>query len=273
LRTKKIYSKDATYQKFEVLKTNRNKRHRYGQFLVEGVRNINEAIGNGWQIHSFLYAKEKPLSRWARDTIGSIQTEINYELTPALMDELSGKDDTSELMAVVCMRKDDISQIRLSKAPLLMVFDRPSNHGNLGTIIRSCDAFGVDGLIITGHAVDLYAPEVVVASMGSFFKLPAIRIPRNEQLFALIADLKCKYPGFQVMGTTAHGQISLAEVDFSQGTMIMIGNETDGLRRTFRYESDALITIPMARDAAASSLNVGCAASVVLYEVVRQRRG
>ena len=155
MRTKKIYSKDATYQKFEVLKTNRNKRHRYGQFLVEGVRNINEAIGNGWQIHSFLYAKEKPLSRWARDTIGSIQTEINYELTPALMDELSGKDDTSELMAVVCMRKDDISQIRLSKAPLLMVFDRPSNHGNLGTIIRSCDAFGVDGLIITGHAVDL----------------------------------------------------------------------------------------------------------------------
>ena len=75
------------------------------------------------------------------------------------------------------------------------------------------------------------------------------------------------------MGTTAHGLISLAEVDFSQGTMIMIGNETDGLRRTFRYESDALITIPMARDAAASSLNVGCAASVVLYEVVRQRRG
>ena len=160
-----------------MLKTNRNK----GIDTVSSlwrVRNINEAIGNGWQIHSFLYAKEKPLSRWARDTIGSIQTEINYELTPALMDELSGKDDTSELMAVVCMRKDDISQIRLSKAPLLMVFDRPSNHGNLGTIIRSCDAFGVDGLIITGHAVDLYAPEVVVASMGSFFKLPRFAFPK-----------------------------------------------------------------------------------------------
>ena len=272
MKTKRIYSNNATYQKFEVLKTNRNKRHRYSQFFVEGVRNINEAIRNGWQIASFIYSDEKPLSQWARNTIASVKTEGNYELTSELMKDLSGKDDTSELVAIVQMRKVGFSQIHLSEAPLIVVFDRPSNHGNLGTIIRSCDAFVVDGLIITGHAVDLYEPEVIAASMGSFFKLPVIRIANNEDIFAFIQKLKQRFPGFQVVGTTAHAEQNPFDVDMSVPSMIMIGNETNGLRRAFKEHADVLVTIPMAEGSAASSLNVGCAASVVLYEAVRQRR-
>ena len=271
MRTEKINSKSATYQKFEVLKTNRNKRFKYGEFFVEGVRNINNAVANGWQIVSFLYDADRKLSDWAKDKLNTVKTEVNYALRSDLLAELSSKEDTSELLAVIKMKNDDFSRIKLSKAPLIALFDRPSNHGNLGTILRSCDALGVDGLIITGHAVDLYDPDVVSSTMGSFFCVPAIRMADNDSVFSLIDDLKVKYPGFQVVGTTAHNEKQLFEVDFTKPTMLLIGNETEGLRRIYKEKSDVLTTIPMNPNGSASSFNVACAATVMFYEAVRQR--
>lgn len=273
MRTEKINSKSAAYQKFEVLKTNRNKRFKYGEFFVEGVRNINNAVANGWQIVSFLYDADRKLSDWAKDKLNTVRTEVNYALRSDLLAELSSKEDTSELLAVIKMKNDDFSRIKLSDAPLIALFDRPSNHGNLGTILRSCDALGVDGLIITGHAVDLYDPDVVSSTMGSFFCVPAIRIADNDTVFRLIEDLRVKYPGFQVVGTTAHNETQLFEVDFTKPTMLMIGNETEGLRRIYKEQSDVLTTIPMDPNGSASSFNVACAATVMFYEAVRQRFG
>jgi len=267
----KVFSKSADYQKFEVLKTNRNKRYKYNEFFVEGVRNINEAIANGWHIVSLLYAPEKPLSNWARELLSTVHTDVNYELPESLMTELSGKTDTSELLAVINMREDAFSRLPSKESPLFVLFDRPSNKGNLGTILRSCDAMGVDGLIITGHAVDLYDPEVVVSSMGSFFHVPAIRIPDNEQVFAWIAQMRERYPLFQVVGTTAHKEKNVSDIDFNRPTLLMIGNEADGLCRAFKEGCDVLATIPMSLSSSASSLNVACAATVLFYEVGRQR--
>ena len=169
VKTERVYTRSATYQKFEVLKTNRNKRYKYGEFFVEGVRNINNAVENGWEIVSFLYDGDRKLSDWARDKLAAVRTQVNYALRGDLLAALSGKADTSELLAVVKMRDDDFSRIPLSENPLIALFDRPSNHGNLGTILRSCDALGVEGLILTGHGVDLYDPDVVSSTMGSFF--------------------------------------------------------------------------------------------------------
>ncbi len=269
----KIYTKNADYQKFEVLKTNRNKRYRYFEFFVEGVRNINEAIKNGWAFSSFIYTPDKPLSNWARETLQAVKTDVNYELPESLMAELSGKTDTSELMAIIKMREDSFARLPHPANPLYVLFDRPSNKGNLGTIIRSCDAMGVDGLIITGHAVDLYDPDVVVSTMGSLFHTQAIRIPDNEQIFAWIAQMKEQHPGFQVVGTTAHKERSISDVDLRRPTLLMIGNETDGLCRAFKEGCDVLATIPMSDTSSASSLNVACAATVLLYETARQRMG
>lgn len=269
----KIFSKNDIYQKFEVLKTNRNKRYKYNQFLVEGVRNINQAIKSNWYVSSFIFANspEKPLSRWATDLLATVKTEVNYELTDALMQDLSAKEDTSELLAIVEMRQDDSALFFKAENPLLVLFDRPSNHGNLGTIIRSCDALGLDGLVITGHAVDLYAPEVIAASMGSFFKLPVIRMAENQMIFDFFAHLKAKYPGFQVVGTTAHHQQNICDLDLRRPTLLMIGNETDGLCKSFKDACDHLATIPMSAQASASSFNVACAATVLFYEAIRQR--
>ena len=273
MKTQRVTKRDATYQKFEVLKSNRNKRHRYGEFFVEGVRNINHLISEGWTVNSFLYSGEAKLSDWARDILKAVPTKVNYELTDELMAELSGKTDASELMAIVQMRPNDPAQIRPGKNPLLVLFDRPSNRGNLGTIIRSIDAFGLDGLVVTGHSVDLYDPETIVASMGSFFKVPSVRIEDNQSIREWIQGLKAKHPGFQVVGTSAHAECSLFDADLTAPTLLLIGNETDGLSRKLAEISDRMVKIPMSSSSSASSLNVACAASILFYEAIRQRKG
>ena len=266
----KVFTKNNIFQKFEVLKTNRNKRYRYHEFFVEGVRSLNEAVRNNWKIKSFVYDKNN-LSDWAKDMINKVNTDMNYCLTPELMKELSGKEDTSELMAVIEMREDELEQVTLSEKPFIVLFDRPSNRGNLGTMIRSCDALGVDMLIITGHAVDLYDTDVVVSAMGSFFKLPVIRISDNKALFEYIDKLKKRYTDFTTIGTTAHNEDPVYSINLTSPLMLMMGNETMGLNKTLKEYCDLLCTIPMFENSYATSFNVSCAASILMYEITRQR--
>lgn len=270
MKETKIFSKNNAYQKFETLKTNRNKRYRYHEFLVEGVRSLNEAVKNHWKIKSFLYDRNH-LSGWAEDMINKVETDMNYCLTPELMKDLSGKEDTSELMAVIEMREDSLEHIKLSENPFIVLFDRPSNKGNLGTMIRSCDALGADMLVITGHSVDLYDTDVVVSAMGSFFNLPVVRISDHNVLFEYIAQLKKKYPGFITIGTTAHGETPIYSADLTSPLMLMMGNETMGLSKAFKEYCDRLCTIPMSEKSYATSFNVSCAASILMYEITRQR--
>lgn len=266
----KVFTKNNIFQKFEVLKTNRNKRYRYHEFFVEGVRSLNEAVRNNWKIKSFVYDKNN-LSDWAKDMINKVNTDMNYCLTPELMKELSGKEDTSELMAVIEMREDELEQVTLSEKPFIVLFDRPSNRGNLGTMIRSCDALGVDMLIITGHAVDLYDTDVVVSAIGSFFKLPVIRISDNKALFEYIDKLKKRYTDFTTIGTTAHNEDPVYSINLTSPLMLMMGNETMGLNKTLKEYCDLLCTIPMSENSYATSFNVSCAASILMYEITRQR--
>ena len=175
-------------------------------------------------------------------------------------------------MAIIEMREDKLENVTLSKAPFIVLFDRPSNKGNLGTIIRSCDSLGADMLIITGHAVDLYDPDVVVSAMGSFFNMPVIRIEDNNDLYVYIDKLREKYPDLIVAGSTAHKEKSIEEIDFTRPLVLMIGNETMGLNKAFKEYCDVLCTIPMNEKSYATSFNVGCAASIMMYEVTRQRR-
>lgn len=265
-----ITNKNNHYQRFEVLKTNRNKRYKYNEFLVEGVRSLKEAVNNGWHIRSLIYDKNN-LSDWAKDMIHTVKTEVNYNLTPSLLKELSDKEDTSELMAVIEMREDSLDKIELSDNPFIVLFDRPSNKGNLGTMIRSCDALGADLLIITGHAVDLYEPDVVVAAMGSFFNLPVVRVADNHTLFQYIEKVRRQYPEFTIVGTTAHKETPIYHTDLSGSVMLMMGNETMGLNKTFKEYCDVLCTIPMAEKSYATSFNVSCAGAILMYEITRQR--
>ena len=174
-------------------------------------------------------------------------------------------------MAFISMRDDQLNNVPLSDNPFIVLFDRPSNKGNLGTMIRSCDAMGADLLIITGHAVDLYEPDVIVAAMGSFFNLPVVRVEDTQKLHQYIENLRTRYPNFMVVGTTAHKENPVYHTDLSGPVLLMMGNETMGLNRAFKECCDVLCTIPMSERSYASSFNVSCAGAILMYEIVRQR--
>lgn len=273
--TTRIYARNAEFQKLEVLQTNRNKRHRYGEFLVEGVRNINEAVENGWEILSFIHGDTAGLSNWALGHLRGTRTRGNLQLTPELMAAISGKTDTSELMAVVAMRPANrLDLSRLSANPLIALFDRPSNKGNLGAVLRSCDALGVEALLLTGHCVDLYDPETVQASMGSMFRVPAPHIADNANIGELLAELtaRCVPRPLAVVGTSAHATLDIFDCDLTGPTVLMLGNEADGLCQFLREAGTVMARIPMSPASGASSLNVACAATALFYEAARQRR-
>ena len=176
-------------------------------------------------------------------------------------------------MAIVKMREDNIKQIKMGDYPLLAIFDRPSNKGNLGTMIRSCDALGVNGLIITGHSVDLYDPDVIASSMGSFFKVPVIRMTENLTLLDWVEDMRKSYPRLTIVGSSSHADKKIYEIDLTVPTIFLIGNETVGLNNNLTELSDIMTTIPMDINSSATSFNVSCAATVMFYEAVRQRKG
>lgn len=267
-----IGKRNASYQQLQGLRDNRTRRLRQGAFFVEGVRNINQAIAAGWKIRSLIYA-DGELSDWARGILASADTEVNYQLTGELMAGLSGKEDVSELMAVVEMKRPQRWRVagKDTDTPLLVLFDRPGNKGNLGTILRTCDALGADGLILTGHGVDPYDPEVLQASMGSFFRVPVRQVESNEEMDTLLGELRKKYPALQLIGTTSHREKPVYRQPLTGPVMILLGNETLGLSRRYKEMADVLCSIPMADTSSASSLNVGCAASILLYEAARQR--
>jgi 23S rRNA (uridine2479-2'-O)-methyltransferase len=268
-RVIRIYTENADYQHIEALRRNRAKRQRHREFFVEGVRPINVALRHGWRVNAFVYALERRLSDWAAGILEGSAAALHVELPERLLEQLSLKDEASELLAVVAMPEDRLERIRVGEPPLVVVFDRPVSPGNLGTLIRSCDAFGADGLVISGHACDLYDPETIRASTGSIFALPAVRLPSHAELLPWLGRLRERHPGLQVVGTDEHGEHEVAAHDFTRPTVLLLGNETRGLSAAYRALADAAVRIPIG--GSASSLNVAVAGSIVLYEASRQR--
>jgi len=263
-------SKNNDFQKVDVLKRNRKKRSKNNAFFVEGAKSINNAVENGWKIETFIYAYEASLSHWAKALLEKAEADLHLELSTSLMEALSDKEEGTELLAVVSIPKDDLSRLPVHKDMIIVIFDRPSNYGNLGTLIRTCEALKVDGIIISGHAVDLYDTRTIRASLGTFFSVPIIRVDSPEEVAAWVKTVKLKEKDFKVIASTAKTEVSVDEADLSKGLALMIGNETMGLSHRFKEMSDEMVKIPMYGQI--TSFNVACAASIMIYEIERQRR-
>jgi tRNA G18 (ribose-2'-O)-methylase SpoU len=265
----RVSGRNARFQQWAALLGNRTKRQRRGEFLVQGVRSISMAVEHGWQIRELLYDSGARLSGWARETLTGVPAE-KVAVSRELMHELGGKADTvPELLAVIAVPDDDLRRIPAGPTMLTVVFDRPTSPGNIGTLVRSADAFGASGVIVTGHAADVYDPKAVRASTGSLFALPVIRVPCHQAVLSWVADVRATGIGVGVMGTDERGGLDITEYDLTQPTLALIGNETAGLSSAWHAACDQLVRIPML--GSASSLNAATAASVVLYESARQR--
>jgi TrmH family RNA methyltransferase len=170
------------------------------------------------------------------------------------------------------MPPDDLARLgRPAGSLLVTVFDRPANPGNIGTLIRSADAFGGTGLVVTGHGADPYDPRCVRASTGSFFSVPVVRAPSHQEVIDWVGALRSAGSPVVVVGTDETGAVDVREADLAQPVLLVIGNETTGLTAAWRAECDVLVSLPMT--GSASSLNAATAGSIVLYEAMHQRSG
>ena len=271
----RITSRNARFQQWQSLLTNRNKRQRAREFLVQGVRPVTVAVERGWPVRTLIHSTERPLSRWAEDLVRDTRAE-RVAMAPGLLAELGEKNEAApELVAVLEMPEDDLARIgpparaEDGHAFLGVLFDRPTSPGNIGTVIRSADAFGAGGVIVTGHAADVYDPKSVRASTGSLFALPAVRVPSQREVLAWLADMRAGGEQIAVVGTDEHGEADLFDTDLTGPVLLLVGNETAGLSAAWREACDRTVRIPMA--GSASSLNAANAATAVLYEVSRQR--
>lgn len=265
-RTKRIVvrTRNSEFQQIQAIKQNRQKRQAARAFWVEGVRSIDRVLEYGWTVRSIYFSKDRPLSSWARGVLQRSGAQALYELTGELMAALSDKDEPSELCALVETPADDLERIPVRPGLRVVVLDRPGNPGNLGTILRSCDAFGIDGLILSGHAVDLYDPLTVRASVGSLFAIPAVRVASHAELLPWFKRLK-EEVGLKIVGSSARADLPIRGVETGPATALILGNETRGMSRAYRDLCDVTVTIPIA--GSATSLNVSCAAAVLLYEL------
>lgn len=265
----RITSRNARFQQWQALLTSRAKRQQLGEFLVQGVRPISLAAEAGWPFRAVIYDAYRPLSAWAQAMLRTADA-ARVAMSPELLAELGEKDEgRPELLAVVEIPADDLGRIEVGRDFLGLVLDRPASPGNLGSIIRSADAFGATGVVITGHAADPYDPRSVRASTGSLFARPVIRVLSPHEPTAWLAAQRARGCPIALVGADEGGDRDVFDADLTGPTLLVLGNETAGLSAAWREQCDYLVRIPMT--GSASSLNVANAATVVLYEAARQR--
>jgi len=229
--------------------------------VVEGVVPINLCVANGLLVRQIVFADYHRLSQWAKNLIEEQTQAELYSVTPGLMAEISDRDEGSEVMILAKQPEYDAGLLRLNR---MLVLDRPSNPGNFGAIVRTCNSFGVDAIFISGHGIDAYDPKSITASRGTVFSLPIVKLGSRRELETIL-NTRRRSPGFSVYGSSARAGVDLRSVGESHQFALIIGNETTGMTPYLRSVSDTILRIPIHGEA--SSLNAACAASILLYEL------
>ncbi len=242
--------KDPIVQRLRRLLGRRSARWDERAFVVEGRVLIEEAIAGGWQI-------EAQFVEPGADPVHGARAVVN-ELAPHVMERVASTESPQPVMAVVRMRDHVVAD--LAGASLVVVCDRIADPGNLGTILRSCEAAGVDGVVLLAGSVDPFNPKVVRASAGALFHVPVIGDVSLPELRALELPL---------VGTSSHVGQSYASADLVSPFALVLGSEAHGVDD--QLPIDSWISIP--HRGRAESLNVAMAATLVVFEAVRQRGG
>ncbi len=210
-------------------------------FVVEGLGLLRQAIDAGWDVEGCYVAP---------DTTVDLDVAV-HELAPNVIERVASTESPRPVLAVVAMR----SMTMPTDATFVLVADRLADPGNAGTIMRSAEAAGADAVVLTPGSVDPYNPKVVRASAGSLFRIPVVEATLDS------------LAGFRRLGTSSHRGDVYTDPVYHGRVAVVVGNEAHGLDDDAAI--DQWITIPHAGPA--ESLNVAMAATVLVFEVARQR--
>lgn len=249
------------------IKTLHRKKDRWTKrlYMAEGIKMAEEIINNGYEAKYLIYTESLFDIKGGSKLYERIKHFKNLINIPEkLFAEISDVETPQGIMAILPFREMSLMDMLERQNPFIILLDRVQDPGNLGTIIRTADAFGVDGIIVSEGSVDVYNPKVVRATMGSLFRM---KIYHTEDSMGTIRELKDK--GIIIYSTSLQGKSFIHEVDFKAPSLLIIGNESRGVSDELLDMADMLVKIPMV--GGAESLNAAVASSIIMYEVLRQR--
>jgi TrmH family RNA methyltransferase len=263
---KEIISAQNSRVKEWALLLERRGRDKQGKYIIEGTHLVEEALKAKVPVESILYRIDKGKSKHLEELSEGLEIEW-IGVSQAVLEKCSDTQTPQGMIAIIQKQKLHIDVLLDSgagdKADLIVVIDGVQDPGNLGTIIRSADAVGANGVVLGAGTVDLYNPKTIRSTMGSLFHMPIIEADLKEVLPTARAK------GVSVVTTSLQASQSCYEVDFRKPTWLIMGNEAKGVSEEAAAHSDVKIIIPM--QGQAESLNVAMAATVLLFEASRQR--
>lgn len=254
-----IEIKSVSNPRYKTLKALSQKKERLkrNEFTVEGIKSVHDAIHAGAAIDRIAVSDTfyKTASFEYPDGVHILKID------DPLFNKLCDTDTPQGILAVIKMK--DMSKFQIDPSKDYIYCDNVKDPGNLGTIIRTADAAGMGGVLLSSGCVDLYNPKTVRSSMGSFF---AIDILRNAD-----DDLpeKCKQQGFSLIGgALTENTIDYRQADYKKPCILIVGNEANGISESL-LKLCTPVKIPIFGNA--ESLNVSVAAGILIYEIVRNR--
>lgn len=266
-----ISSKDnKSIKRLSKLLSSRKERNESGEFVIEGMRNCTdaamEAVNGGKLIITELYYTKQALEKYSQllstEYFDKLSDCEKYEITPELAERISDS-ESSQGVFVVAKKLDkifDADKINVNgKYVLLNCIQDP---GNLGTILRTADAMGASGVVLSNNCCDLYNPKVVRSAMGSLARVEVF----VEQSFEKVVDTFRKL-GVETCATVIEGGENITGVSFDKPVAVCIGNEGRGMSEEHVALCDRKLTISMQGNI--NSLNAATAATIVMWEMFR----
>lgn len=255
--------KNALIKKCLGLEKKRN-RNSQGLFLIEGIRETSLAQQSDWQLEHILYPE-------GRITPADLQSDSHYPISgiefqavdSELFDKLAYRKGIPNVVGIAKQKETKLSADKLGENPLILVLQKLEKPGNIGAILRTADAAGIETVILADPVADKYNPNLIRSSLGSAFCLDLIEMS-SADLLAF-----CRSNGISVYSTYLEGAVAHYDTDMSKSCAIVMGSEAHGIDDFWIENSDGFIKIPM--HGSVDSMNVSTSCAVVVFEAVRQR--
>ncbi len=256
MRTKIESASNEFFRHLKKLHTPKE-RTKTSRYLAEGLRAVSDAIKNKADIYAIVLCEGVDFDI----DFGSARV---YELSKKLFEEVKLTVNSQGILAVINYKLNDASCLDVKSAKSYLYLDSVTDPGNMGTILRSADAFGTDGVILSKGCVDIFNPKVVRSTMASLLNVPVYIDTDPDNTFESL-----KNAGFDIVGTFPKATIASCDYQYKPKTVLVMGNEANGISDKIKESCTAKITIPMTGNA--ESLNVATATAVMLYEILVSR--
>ena len=236
------------------IKKLKEKKYRLDSYIVEGIKMVKEAISENQEIALIAIREDFKIDFDTKN----IKT---VTISNKIFNDISDVKTPQGILAVI--KKNQNNQIE-TNSNYILALDSLQDPGNMGTIIRTADSANINQIIINKTTVDPYSPKVIRSTMGAIYRTNIIEV---EDLKATLKEMKLK--GFQIITTDLKATQSIYDINYNNKTVVVIGNEANGVSQEILQTADKKVIIPMLGKT--ESLNASIAASIMIYEYVRQK--